>query len=52
MAVTEDAQLGRLAIEVRLAERLLAVAMEHFEPGEIALRDACGVWESFDRIER
>jgi hypothetical protein len=35
-----------------LAERLLAVAVEQLEPDDVALRDVCGVWVSFDRIER
>jgi hypothetical protein len=52
MAVTEDHQLVGMQFEVRLAERLLAVAVEHLEPADVALRDVDAVWVSFDRIER
>jgi hypothetical protein len=52
MAVVEDAQLAGVEVEVRLAERLLAVAVEGLVPDEVALRDACAVWSVFDRIER
>jgi hypothetical protein len=52
MAVTEDHQLVGMELEVRLAERLLGAAIEHLEPDDVALRDVCDVWVSFDRIER
>jgi len=52
MAVTEDHQLVGMELEVRLAERLLGAALEHLEPGDVALRDVCAAWVSFDRIER
>jgi hypothetical protein len=52
MAVTEDAQRGGLTVEVRLAERLLAVAVERLDPADVSLRDVDAVWMSFDRIER
>jgi hypothetical protein len=52
MAVTEDAQVGDVAIEVRLAERLCASAVADLDPDAVALRDACDVWSLFDRIER
>jgi hypothetical protein len=50
MAVTEDHQLVGMELEVRLAERLLGAAIEHLEPDDVALRDACAVWVSFDRV--
>jgi Domain of unknown function (DUF222) len=52
MAVTEDAQRGGLTVEVRLAERLLAVAVERLDPADVSLRDVDAAWVTFDRIER
>jgi hypothetical protein len=52
MAVMEDHQLVGLQLEVRLAERLLAVAVERLDPADVSLRDVDAVWVSFDRIAR
>jgi hypothetical protein len=52
MAVVGDAQRVGVEVEVRLAERLCAVAVEGLVPDEVALRDVDAVWTSFDRIER
>jgi len=53
MAVMEDHErLRSPALDVRLAERLLAAVVDGLEPDAVALCVATDVWTSFDRIER